>query len=199
MLYEMTSGQQGQPLGAGKLTYEDLVSLPDDGNRYEILDGRLAVTPPPSTGHQRFSRNLEIVLHRHVTANELGEVLHAPVGVVLDEHTIVEPDIVYVSRERAHIVQAHAIVGPTDLIVEILSPSTADRDRGIKARLYASYGVEHYWIADVERSVLETYRRAGDAYEPSGRYEGGVIVREEPFPDLAIDLRAVWPPPPPAA
>jgi Uma2 family endonuclease len=82
------------------LTYDDLRATPDDGRRYEIMEGELAVTPAPSTTHQRISRNLEFVLHTHVTQHGLGEVLDAPVDVILDRTTVVEPDLVFVARAR---------------------------------------------------------------------------------------------------
>ena len=110
-----------------RLTYEDYLSLPDDGRRYEILDGELAVTASPTTLHQRVSRNLEFLLHREVQARGLGEVFDAPVDVILDESTVVVPDLAFVSKDRSSIVGERAIEGAPDLTVEILSASTERR------------------------------------------------------------------------
>ncbi len=133
ILPSMTTTPHGTRHGVGKFTCDDLVSLPDDGKRYEILDGDLAATASPTIRHQRVSRNLKFLLHVYVSGDGRGEVLSAPVDVILDRHTVVVPDLVYVSSGRGSIIQHQAIVGAPDLLVEILSPSTADRDWGAKA------------------------------------------------------------------
>jgi len=179
-------------IGTTKLTYEDLLTLPEDGKRYEILDGDLLVTPSPLTRHQIISTNLVALLHAHVKRNGLGIVLHAPTDVILDAYTVLEPDILYVRSSRADIIQRHAIVGPPDLVVEILSPSTAARDRGIKLKAYARFGIEHYWIIDPDQNVLEAFSRTGEGYALDGRHAGNVVVHLAPFADLALDLAEVW-------
>ena len=185
----------GSPLaaatGAG-LTYEDLVNLPEDGRRYEILDGDLVVTASPITRHQRVSRNLAVALHLHVREKGLGEVFNAPIDVLLDRHTIVVPDLVFISTARSSIIQRHGIVGVPDLLVEILSPSTAERDRDTKAKLYARFGVDHYWIVDAESEELQVYMRDGASYREPVIHRGRAVVRAAPFADLALDLGAVW-------
>jgi len=188
----MAATHESAGIGTRKLTYEDLVTLPEDGRRYEILDGDLVVSASPVTRHQRVSRNLEFILHAHVRASGRGAVFDAPIDVVLDRHTVVVPDLVYVSKERASIVQPRGIVGAPDLVVEILSPATAERDRGAKAKLYARFGIDHYWVLDAEKETLTVFRREGDSYAPRGEYVGPVVVRAEPFAELELDLAAVW-------
>jgi Uma2 family endonuclease len=192
MMYAMAAMPHEAKLGAGKLTYDDLVSLPEDGKRYEILDGDLSVTASPTTRHQRVSRNLQQILNVHVTEHGLGEVFYAPVDVILDRHTVVVPDLVFVSTARAAIVELRGIMGAPDLLVEILSPSTADRDRGAKAKLYARYGVDHYWVVDPDARTLAAYACARDGYAEVARHSGDEIFRSPLFPDLRIDLGKVW-------
>jgi len=179
-------------IGAGKLTYEDLVTLPDDGKRHEVLDGDLVVTPSPTFRHQIVSRNLFLVLHRHVETHRLGQILYAPLDVILDEHTIVEPDILFISAARESIIRPHAIVGAPDFLVEILSPSTAGRDRDAKAKLYSRFGVDHYWIVDPDNETLEVFSRAGGVYAPPLTHRGRVVVHSAPFSELSLDLGEVW-------
>jgi Uma2 family endonuclease len=188
---DMVGSPHTAPAGAG-LTYEDLVNLPEDGKRYEILDGDLVVTASPITRHQRVSRNLLVALDRHVREQELGEVFYAPIDVLLDRHTIVVPDLVFVSTARAPIVQHHGIVGAPDLLVEILSPSTAERDRDTKAKLYARFGVDHYWIVDAESEVLQVYSRDGASYRMPVIRRGRGVAHAAPFADFALDLGTVW-------
>ncbi|MGH7343054.1 MAG: Uma2 family endonuclease, partial [Candidatus Rokuibacteriota bacterium] len=139
------------------LTYEDYVGLPDDGRRYEILDGELEVSPAPAPKHQAVSRNLVILLHGHVQPRGLGSVYYAPIDVILARDSILQPDLVFIASRRPSIVTERAIEGPPDLAIEILSPWSDRRDRVAKAELYARYGVRHYWIVDPETRKLEMY------------------------------------------
>jgi Uma2 family endonuclease len=136
----------------------DIWDTPDDGNRYEVIDGELFVTPPPKWGHQRGLSKLHIRLGAWIYDHDLGEIVEAPVGVVLDEHNGLQPDIVYVSRERLEIINESGIEGAPDLVVEALSPSTRTRDKGVKMRRYAAAGVRHYWQLDPGIETLEAYQ-----------------------------------------
>src|SRR5436309_59662 len=133
------------PPGPIKLTYEDYVDLPDDGKRYEILDGELEVSPAPAPRHQAVSRNLLFILHGHIHPRRLGSVYHAPIDVLLANTSIVQPDLVFIAAGRESIVTKRAIEGPPDLMVEILSPWSIRRDRVAKAALYARFGIRCYW------------------------------------------------------
>jgi Uma2 family endonuclease len=179
-----------------KLTYADLQTLPEDGRRYEILEGELCVTPAPTTHHQRISRNLEFALHAHVSEFELGEVLYAPVDVMLDRQTVVQPDIVFVSTARLALVGERAIEGAPDLVVEIASPATEQRDRGAKQQLYARYEVAHYWRIDPAASTLTELVLEQGGYVLRATHRAGEPFRSELFPRLSIDLAAVLRVPP---
>lgn len=179
-------------LPPAKLTYEDYVGLPDDGRRYEILDGELEVSPAPAPRHQRVLLNLLRIVDRHVEERELGHVYVAPIDVILAPTTIVQPDFVFVAAGRESIVTERAIESPPDLAVEILSPWSDRRDRVAKAALYARYRIRHYWIADPGARTLETYEAEGAEYRLVTRHEGAVGVRTTLFPDLEIDLGRVW-------
>jgi Uma2 family endonuclease len=180
------------PAGRIRLTYEDYVELPDDGRRYEILDGDLEVTPSPTTTHQRVSRRLSRVLDDYVTRHGLGEIFYAPTDVILANTTITVPDLLFVAAPRGSIITRRAIEGPPDLIVEILSDSTARRDRTRKASLYFRYGVSCYWLVDPEEHTLETYERGKRRYRRTGRWAGAVMVHAAPFVELALDLEKIW-------
>jgi Uma2 family endonuclease len=176
----------------GELTYHDLWRTPEDGNRYEIINGEVYVTPPPLTAHQRVSRNLAMILHRHVTEAKLGEVLYAPVGVVLERPSGVQPDLIFVARERSSIIQEKGVFGAPDLIVEVLSASTAARDRGVKRDLYARAGVEHYWLLDPRKRTVQAFRLEHAIYRLEAEHTGAAAFRPSLFPGLTIRLAAVW-------
>jgi len=180
------------PPGPIKLTYEDYVDLPDDGKRYEILDGELEVSPAPAPRHQGVSRNLLLILQGHVQERRLGTIYYALIDVLLADTSIVQPDLIFVAAGRESIITARAIEGPPDLVVEILSPWSVRRDRVAKAALYARFGIRHYWIVDPEARTLEVYETANGAYRSVATYEGAGKARSSLFPDLEIDLAHVW-------
>jgi Uma2 family endonuclease len=168
------------------------VGLPDDGRRYEILDGELEASPAPAPRHQGVLRNLLFVLHGHVQERGLGSVYCAPIDVILAPDSIVQPDLVFVTAGRESIVTERAIEGPPDLAVEILSPWSDRRDRVAKAGFYARYGIRHYWIADPVARTLEVYEVEGAEYRLVATHGGAACVRTTVFPDLEIDLGRVW-------
>ena len=175
-----------------KLGWEDFLELPEDGNRYEILDGELVMTPPPAIRHQVVSSNLNACLREHVIANGLGIVLYAPVAVRLDQTTIAEPDLVFVATDRMSIISKLSIDAAPNLVVEIVSPSTERRDRTVKAQLYAKLGVDHYWIVDPETCRLEAFERERDAYREAAVVEGETVFEPALFPGLRIELAKLW-------
>lgn len=175
------------------LTYEDYCALPDDGRRYEILDGELAVTPAPVPNHQEVIANLLAPLHGHVTARGLGKVFPAPIDVILADTSVVQPDLVFVRAERLSLVTARAIEGPPDLVVEVLSPTTEARDRGVKRELYARFGVPQYWLIDTEARRLTAYELAGTTYRQVVERTGTAEFTPTLFPGLTLSLAAIWP------
>lgn len=135
----------------------DFFRFPDDGFRHEIIDGDWIMSPPPGLNHQRVIQVLLAILERYLAKTRSGEVFVAPVGVILGRNDAVQPDLVYLSKARAKLARKDAIHGAPDLVVEVLSPSTASYDRDRKRALYARSGVREYWIADPEERALEVY------------------------------------------
>ena len=174
------------------LTYKEYEALPADGRRYEIHEGELAVTPAPSPAHQRVSRNLYDVIGPHVRSRRLGEVFFAPIDVILDDTTVVQPDLVYLDATRATLVTARGIEGPPTLVVEVLSASTTLIDRSAKRQLYGRYAVPCYWIVDADARTVEALALAEGAYRLVTRASGSVPVALPPFPDLALVPAALW-------
>lgn len=171
---------------------EDIWDTPEDGKRYEVIDGELYVSPPPTEPDQRGSANLFAPLWIHVRSNGLGRVYYAPIGVVLDPDDGVQPDIVYVSNERLGIITDRGIFGAPDLIVEVLSPSTRGRDRGIKMRRYAKAGVAHYWMLDPRSLALQVYRLGARGYDAVATFGPGMAFGPELFPGLVITIDDLW-------
>ena len=174
------------------LTYADYVKLPDDGRRYEILDGELAVTPAPGRRHQEIVGELFVVLHAHVKARGLGQVFVSPFDVILDDASVVEPDIVYVARERLAVIAERGVEGAPTLAIEVISPSTRARDRNAKRELYGRHGVPYFWIVDPETRSIDAYVLRSGAYVLQAQSGGSDYLRAEPFADLAIPTAMLW-------
>jgi len=174
------------------LTYEDYCAVPQDGRRYELLEGELCVGPSPTSRHQRVSRNLEFILHAQVSARGLGEVLDAPMDVILDPGTVVQPDLLFVAASRLAIITERGVEGAPDLAVEIVSGRTGTFDRGPKRQLYARYGVAHYWIVDPDGRSLAEYVLQDRNYGLRATYQANSSCTTALFPDLPIDLASVF-------
>jgi len=138
-----------------KFTYRDYKSLPEsETKRYELIEGELIMVPSPNIYHQRISGRIEFLLRDFVEKNKLGEVFYAPCDVHLGDN-VVQPDILFISKEHSYVIIKEEVKGAPDLVIEILSPATAKRDRTIKRALYARYGVSEYWLVDPEKKIIE--------------------------------------------
>lgn len=175
------------------LTYKDYEALPADGRRYELHDGELSVTPAPSPRHQRIVGALHLMLAQHVNSRRLGEVFLSPIDCILSETTVVQPDLVYLDTGRGSLVSNRGIEGPPTLVVELLSPSTTEIDRGTKRQLYARHGVPYYWIVDPEARAIEACILSEGGYQLAARAAGLEAVSLPPFPALAFVPASLWP------
>jgi len=145
-----------------KFTYEDYLLLPED-KQYELIDGDLFMVPAPSLYHQVVCRRISVALTQFVDDRHLGEVLWAPCDVYLSQFDVVQPDIFFIASERRGIMKEACVQGAPDLMVEIISPSDPKKDRDLKRKLYARFGVREYWIVDpVARSIDVLVREEGD-------------------------------------
>jgi Uma2 family endonuclease len=145
---------------ARKLTYEDFLSFPDDGQRHELIDGEHYVTPSPATKHQRVAMRLTLALGNYFNTHPIGEVFIAPFDVVLSNHDVVEPDLLVVLKDQADIVTEKHVRGAPALVIEILSPGTKGTDQGAKLELYDRSGVREYWLVDPANDTVTVHRRS---------------------------------------
>jgi Uma2 family endonuclease len=148
-----------------KLTYEDLLKLPEDDKRHEIIDGVHYVMSSPLLRHQRIVQRVGISIAVFLDVTGLGEVFFIPVDTVLSPHDVVVPDLVYVSKDRGHLLQEKNIPGPPDLVGEVLSPSTRSRDRNLKRRLYEREGVLEYWMMNGDTDRVRVHRLGPTGYD----------------------------------
>ena len=171
-------------------TYDDYCRL-GDAQRYEIIGGNLLMAPAPDTWHQNWTFELASILREHVRKHGLGRVFVAPLDVVLDPENTVQPDIIFVSAARSGIVQRPAIFGVPDLLVELVSPSSVQRDRYDKRELYARFGVKEYWIGDPANRALEILTLKDGRYELHACVEEKGLLKSLVLGGLEFDLSAI--------
>ncbi|SHJ82445.1 Uma2 family endonuclease [Desulfofundulus thermosubterraneus] len=179
-------------LGELKMTYREYLQLPED-KRYELIGGRLYMVPAPSVIHQMVLENLGYILNRHVREKKRGVVLRSPIDVYLTEEDVVQPDIIFISQERRYIIGEANIRGGPDLVIEVLSPSTAAIDQTVKKELYRNHGVREVWYVHPVAQTIEicTFTPEGEKKELYARHD------EKPFvsavlPGLQLDLNKVF-------
>ena len=177
---------------AVKFTYEDYRNTPAD-KRYELLEGELVMAPAPRIPHQRVAVELGTRLHTFVKDRGLGEILFAPCDVLLSNTDVVQPDLLFVSRERSDILLGGDNVrGAPDLVIEILSPSTSGLDRTLKRRLYARYGVREYWLVDPDAKTVAILLMGQDAFDVVGTYGEGQIVTSPTLQGFTFNLDEIF-------
>ena len=174
-----------------RYTYADYLLMPDDV-RYELIDGDLILAPAPTTPHQRVLLNLAVSLVSLVGDNGLGEVFVAPTDVYLSDTNVVQPDLLFVAAGRAGIITEPNIHSAPDLVVEVASPSTEDRDRSVKLDLYARYGVAEYWIVQPVAGTVEQLQLEDGVLVVRGRYNRTDALTTPLLPGLRIDLSQVF-------
>lgn len=181
---------------AVKLTYDDYVLFPDDGLRHELIDGVHYVSPCPNLRHQQILGRLYLALGNWLEAHPVGQALLAPFDVVFTRHDVVEPDLLFVSREHetSKLIEKYAL--GADLVVEIESPSTRRRDATIKRELYERSGVREYWIVDPDKAVVRVFRLAGTTFTSPLELSGhrADVLTTPLVPGLQIPLERLFRP-----
>jgi Uma2 family endonuclease len=168
-----------------KMTYDDLLALPDDGLRHELIDGEHFVSPSPGSAHQLIVGNLHVLIREFLRQHPVGVVMLAPFDIVFSQYDVVEPDLIYFSRERFKaLVGEKNATGAPDLAIEVLSPSSRRRDEVLKRRLYERTGVQEYWVVDPDLEAVKVYRLV------DGRYVRAAELSSEQGDSLSTPLLA---------
>ena len=172
------------------MSLEEFHALPEDGNRYELIDGELLVAAAPSLKHFWALKRLKDRFEESVERTGWGIVFFAPVEVQLGGPTAVQPDLFVLRRDRLHLLQADALVGSPDVVVEVLSPATRNADLQSKRRRYERAGVLEYWIADPEHDTLAVYALRGGRYEAVPVIDGRVASTV--VPGLVVEITPLF-------
>ena len=178
-----------------RMTLEEFRALPDDGNRYELIDGELYVTAAPVPDHQDVLSAIYRLLFAAAESRRLGKVYFAPVEVRLPNGDFLQPDLVYLRRDNLRLRQPDAIVGVPDLVVEVLSPSTRSTDLGKKPRRFEAAGVPEYWVAEASRPGLRIFVLLDGTYVEVEAVDGRVastVVAGLVIDPEALYTDAIW-------
>jgi Uma2 family endonuclease len=183
-----------QTASAKQFTYQDYLNLPEEpGYHYEVLEGMLIKEPSPNVRHQRVSRKLQRLLEDFFWEYDPeGEIFNAPLDTTLEESTVVQPDIFYISGKQKEIVKETRIDGPPELIVEIMSPSSHRRDRLQKLMIYQKTGVKHYWLLNPEEKTLECFALRDGVYALIAAGMDEDTVCHPNFEGLSVPLKNLW-------
>lgn len=182
---------QQKPKPKIKFTVADYMTTPED-RRYQLLDGEMILAPAPTDKHQAILGDLFVTLYQFVVQNDLGLVRVAPYDVVLSNYDVLQPDILFVSNERRGIITEANIQGAPDLVVEILSPSTQQYDRGYKQTLYARHGVREYWIVDPASETVEVLTESDGGLTLAATYGLTDALVSPLLPGLSMDLGQIF-------
>ena len=174
-----------------KFAINDYMSMPNE-KRYQLLDGELILAPSPTTRHQTILLRLSRILHDAVNSTQLGQVWVAPLDVILSDHDVVQPDLLFVSNARENIVTEANVQGAPDLVVEILSPATAQHDREYKRTLYSRHGVREYWLVDPEEDVVEVWTESETGLVLAATYQQGDTLASPLLRGLNIPLEVIF-------
>ncbi len=179
-----------------KMTYADLMELeiPEgDTGLYELLNGEIVKRSSPNTPHQRTLLKLVRYLDRFNEEKNLGQLFFAPYDVYLDEYNAgIQPDLLFVSHERDFVIKENnGVVGAPDLVVEILSKGTTNRDRGIKKDIYEQFAVREYWIVDTQNRSIEVYRMENNRYRLFSFAEEEGQVKTSVLEGLELEVGAI--------
>jgi Uma2 family endonuclease len=172
-------------------TYEDYARLPE-GSPYQLIGGELVMTPSPTPYHQQISRRIELALVKFVETKDAGEVLDAPLDVHLSGAETYQPDIIFIAKERANIIGEKKIEAAPDLVVEILSPSTAYYDLRHKMRVYEATGVKEYWIVDPMEKTVEVFENMGKEFKLFSQARSQGVVQSKLLTGFEVAVEKVF-------
>lgn len=167
-------------------TYEDYLAFPDDGQRYEIIEGELFVTPSPFPDHQYPTGELFAILRQFVREHQLGNIWFAPFDVLISENTIVQPDVCFIRTENAPAEWVIPYRGVPDLVIEVLSDSTYKIDEQIKFKSYEKAGVQEYWLVSPRTKSVRIWTLKEGDYVLHGEFVQNDVISSPLLPGLQI-------------
>ena len=182
---------------AKKITYQEFKEMEFDENDtswYELINGELVRKHSPTISHQNIADNILIAMKTYARQKKLGKVFSAPLDTVLDDGNVYHPDVLFVKKDRYHILDEteEVIIGAPDLVVEVLSKSTAIYDRGDKKDIYEKYGVREYWLIDPKSKTIEVYNFESERFRLKQLADETGTAHSEVLEGFKIELAKIF-------
>jgi Uma2 family endonuclease len=174
------------------VTAQDYRLMPETGPRYQLIDGELFMSPAPNRFHQKISGNIYFLLRSYLEKNPAGELYDAPFDVFLGEHAVFQPDILFIANDRRSILTDEGAEGAPNLVIEVLSESTAHLDRQTKRKVYAASGVDELWLVDPGMKTVQVFLLQKDAVRPASSCRASDVFESPSFPGLRIALSEIF-------
>ncbi len=176
-----------------KHSVRDYMNLPEsEEKRYELVEGELLIVPSPTPSHQSIVLELSKSLDEFVGMHDLGKILIAPLDVVLSDEDVLQPDVLFVSQNRLGIITDRNVQGAPDLVVEVLSPGTAGRDRTLKRARYLRFGVREYWIVDPQSRTIEVLQAGQSDFETVRVFPESTVATSPLLEGIEVDVARVF-------
>lgn len=175
----------------GEWTEADYFRLPESNKIIELSEGRLIISPSPTTQHQMILGSLFSKLRDHVTSNKLGMIVISPMDVRLKKGIIRQPDIVFMSNEHLNRI-TNKRWGIPDFVIEVISPGTKKEDRKYKYAEYEKAGIKEYWIIDPDKQTVDIYELRNKQYVEIGNFHGEDIVKSEIIKDFSFKVETIF-------
>lgn len=173
-------------------TYHDYLNLPEDGKRYEVINGELVMVEAPNTIHQNIIIKIIYEIEDFLRQQKIGKIFCSPTDIKFNDTNVVQPDILFISKERLNIITENNINGAPNLIMEILSPGTAYYDLIGKKELYEQFGVKEYWIVDPRKQRVDVYQNVKQQFELDQRIELEGIVTSVVIKGFEINYENIF-------
>jgi len=174
-----------------KKTYKDYEQLPE-GAPYQLIGGELVMTPSPVPYHQIISSRIGFELGKFIENKKQGTMLYAPMDVFFSETETYQPDIIFISKERSQIIGEKKIEAAPDLVIEILSPTTAYYDLKHKKRVYETSGVKEYWIVDPMEKTIEVYENVKGEFKVFSQAQGKDVTSSKLLEGFNVELEKIF-------
>ena len=180
------------PTPPRRYTYEELLDqLPETTQPCELWDGELVMSPSPSFFHQEIVLRFSRLLHEWVSRHKLGKVVASPIDMVLSSHRVLQPDVAFIANERLSIIK-RTIMGPADLVAEVISLGGHNRDRIDKKDLYEQYGVKEYWLIDPEAQSVDVLFLEASQYMLVTRSGPDQLAASRLLPGFEVPVRKLF-------
>jgi Uma2 family endonuclease len=174
------------------ITVHEYMAMPEGSPYHQLIEGELFMSPSPNWRHQKISRNIERILERYLEKQDLGELFHAPMDVILNETNVYQPDVLFFTYKGNARLGERCVEGAPDFVVEILSESTAHLDRDRKRKIYAQRGVKELWFVDPQEKQIIVFDLQKSAKAPVGTYGIADAFNPQTFAALTIDCAEIF-------